>query len=474
MSEHLVTKGYLRFRGLSALGILLIAACVSFVAITLERRSVDRSHEIIEELDSALIALTELDKTLLRFELNRGTVSLSEDRASFRRLSEQLETSHAALTELVATDALSERSAKLFATPFLGVLDGVDDLADLSTTLSADNQSEAVELRLARVGSTMVQRLLPVYQQLKIAEREASASAAQYLQQVGWLALGVTIVSLLAVVFFVQMPLERTILRAQIALREEKRAAEAASDAKTQFLAVMSHEVRTPMNGILGMSELMKDTDLDDQQQSMLGIIESSGHALMEIIDEILDISKIEAGKIDLKSDPCDLAEIVSDVAGLFRGGAQRKGLDLRVDIKPRTADWQRMGDAKALRQILSNLVNNAVKFTDKGSIVVSLRQVTGEANAVEITVQDDGVGIPQKAQERIFESFEQADNTTTRKYGGTGLGLSISQKLAHAMNGHISLVSVVGRGSSFTLKLALPPISGDAAASPQTDMTTA
>ncbi|WP_245253678.1 ATP-binding protein [Paraburkholderia sp. LEh10] len=234
--------------------------------------------------------------------------------------------------------------------------------------------------------------------------------------------------------------------------------AEAASRAKDDFLAMMSHEIRTPMNGVLGLVEVLERTRLDADQGEMLGMIHESAGALLQILDDLLDYSKIEAGRLTIESEPIDLRDLVDTAVGLLAGRAHEKGLKVRVDIEPQVAATLR-GDSVRLRQILFNLLGNAIKFTPEGEVDVHVK-VVGEDDAgqtIEITVDDTGIGIAPDVQARLFAPFVQAESSTTRRFGGTGLGLTICRKLVALMGGTLSLSSAPGKGTCMTLRLSMP-----------------
>jgi signal transduction histidine kinase/PleD family two-component response regulator len=234
-------------------------------------------------------------------------------------------------------------------------------------------------------------------------------------------------------------------------------AAERASEAKSMFLANMSHEIRTPMNGVLGMAELLASTQLDSRQRIFAETIHKSGAALLTIINDILDFSKIEAGKLELEIAPFDMRGSVEDVAALVASRAQEKQIEVIVRFQPNLPSML-IGDGGRIRQVVTNLVGNAVKFTEAGYVLIN---VSGEAYndqaAIRIEVTDTGVGISSENLERIFDAFQQADTTTTRKFGGTGLGLSISSRLIESMGGKIGATSKMGKGSTFWIELNLP-----------------
>jgi signal transduction histidine kinase/ActR/RegA family two-component response regulator len=229
-------------------------------------------------------------------------------------------------------------------------------------------------------------------------------------------------------------------------------AADEANATKSTFLATMSHEIRTPLNGVLGMAQAMAAGELSDEQRGRLDIVRQSGEALLTILNDILDLSKIEAGKLELEDIPFDLEQIANGSQAPFSALAQAKGVDLSLDIDGVGGVYQ--GDPTRLRQILYNLTSNALKFTQTGEIALRVSAIDA---GLEFRITDTGIGIPADRLQSLFESFTQVDASTARKFGGTGLGLSICRRLSEMMGGTIGVESVFGQGSSFVVTLPLP-----------------
>src|SRR5712671_6804842 len=245
--------------------------------------------------------------------------------------------------------------------------------------------------------------------------------------------------------------------RAESVMREARDLAERVARARSAFLANMSHEIRTPMNAVLGFVELILDTELSTEQRRALELVRSSSEALLMILNDILDYSKIEADHLELEAIPFDVSKVVHATASLLAVRAREKHLELLAEVAPEVPRIVR-GDPTRLRQVLMNLIGNAIKFTEQGEVVVSVSAAaTNGSVGLRFAVRDTGIGIAPEHIGSVFKEFTQADSTTTRRYGGTGLGLAISQRLVRLMGGAITVSSEVGHGSEFSFTISLP-----------------
>lgn len=464
-----VSRRYIRRRSSFALAVLLLSAISAlWVVLAGERVSTERAANI-SAIDDAFVSLAELSLSFEKIKDAPNSQQSLIERSRIRATSKVASEALSAIRESKLSGRFSESAQRILDQPSLNPLNEFEDILLFSNTLENTNsQKSALETsRTAALASELARSLIPVLLQIKKAEVDAAETGSSQKIAFEILAILTGICGILIAINFVYLPMERFIMRAQKKIEDSRRDAEAASEAKSIFLATMSHEIRTPINGVLGIAELLMDTELDAEQQSMLHTMIASGNSLLRIVNDVLDLSKAEAGKFELEAEVFSAYSLCRDVCDLFLPQAQSKEVSLHLAADTESVKWNVSGYSTAVRQVLVNLVSNAVKFTEKGSIIIKLQDVAADSDAgrkLRISVRDTGIGIAPEEQDRIFEQFTQIDSSATTRVGGTGLGLAISRKLSEAINGRLYVESSSKGGSEFIFEFPVESAPADSA----------
>lgn len=454
-----IERGYLRLRLAAALSLMLLATVASHLVDRVQSAQVQRRMETAGAFDTALTAVTEQLVSLSTVRDASSQRIAGDELTALRRSVPLLEGAIEGIREALRDDAVSTEARALLESDLLDPIGLLEDFALISRTVAErpDLWGQAAVPHVS-VASASTLALMPVIRRVKALEAEALERSVARLDRLRWAGLAFITGIMVAIWALIFAPMERRVTRAHEAARRGREAAEAASEAKSAFIATMSHEVRTPLSGVLGMADLLADTALDREQAEMVATLGSSGRALLAVVNDVLDFSKIEAGRLDLEAEPFDARALVAELGRLFEPQAIARGTALRVEIEGSVAA-RHLGDDLRLRQVLANLVGNAVKFTEAGAVTLRLvaGAVEGDRQALRLEVADSGIGMTPDELGRVFEAFEQAEGGTGRRYGGTGLGLAIARRLTEAMGGRLSAESAPGRGSTFRVDIALP-----------------
>ncbi len=450
----------MRLRSGIALAILLVASLGAFFVSWSGQRHVIESAQNTRMMDRILVTLADFS---LSFDAIKDDPTSQAAEQALSRLRRGHRLGTAASENLAAAQlghAHSADTQRILAQQTLNPIEEFNDVLDLARLLVEKDRPENQMRRVAVVGADLSRQLIPVFLRLTEAEATASEKVAQEQKFYSFVAILIGAFGILVAARFVHMPMERFIISATAEIARNQRKAEAASEAKSAFLATMSHEIRTPLNGVMGLSELLQDSETNPDRRRMLDMIVSSGHSLLQVINDVLDLSKIEAGKIAVEAQVFEANTLCAEVVELFQVQAANKDIELKMEVVPQQANWLVKAPSKAVRQVVLNLVNNAVKFTDQGSVTVCLSyvgddepQLDTSERQIRIAVSDTGIGIDADALPHVFDQFSQADSSTTTRFGGTGLGLAIAKQLGEAMGGTVTASSVLCEGSTFALE---------------------
>ncbi len=433
-----------------------ILLCAGMAALLI---SLSGQREVLQNAQNSQLVgqiLASVAKMSLSFDSIQERPSNEELEIALQTLesaNEQTLQATLALDEKFASGKLAERNQAKLADFSISPLEDMKDIIALAQMVIEGEADNPMVYRSSQIGVGVTQELLNTLEVMNGIEASAAEQVADRQRVYALAAVAVSFVGIFVVVVFVYLPMERFIVASQDRIQRNKARAEAASEAKSAFLETMSHEVRTPLNGVLGLSEELLDGEQDPQRRKSLELIVNSGSSLLSLINDVLDISKIEAGNAKLEMGPFNLGKLCKEVIDLFQPAAKSKGIELRLAPCPQTVPSQVIGAHNAVRQVLLNLVGNAVKFTESGEIVVSVDEplvLEGKTLLCGVTVKDTGIGISQDALPRIFDRFTQADSSTTTRFGGSGLGLAIAKSLCNEMKGDIEVESELAKGSTF------------------------
>lgn len=454
-----VSRTYLRLRsGISILILSLAGVVALLISLSGQRLAVQnaQSSQLFSQL---LVSIAEMSLAFDELQDGPDTQNAQAALGTLQRNLILAEAATNALQERQEAGALAEENLRILGTVSRNPIEEARDLLSLVELVLQSDIGAASIYRASQLGVQLSQRLLPVMKQLNQIEADAAERVAEQQRNYALIAISISGLGILVVVLFVHIPMERFIVRAQARIQANKSRAEAASNAKSAFLATMSHEVRTPLNGIMGLSEVLISRERDPENLRLLRLIANGGEMLLTIINDVLDISKIEAGKTEFEIVDFDLHTVSSSVCQLFEAQALSKGVTVTMVCDHTENSWRVRGAEKQIRQVLTNLVNNATKFTESGEVTVHLSVESGahpNERIAQISVADTGIGIATEAIPDIFEQFSQADSSTTARYGGTGLGLSIVKKICDELGGTVTVESALGVGSTFRVCLPI------------------
>lgn len=456
MPQREVSKKYLRLRSGISIVILSLAGVVALLISLSGQQLAVQNAQSSQLFSQLLVSVAEMSLAFDELQDGPDTQRARFALGTLQRNVELAEVASNALYKRYKAGTLAPENMRILGEVSLNPIEEVRDVDALAKLVFKSGLGTAATYRASQLGVQLTQRLLPVVKRLNQIEADAARNVVEQQRNFALIAISISGVGILVVVFFVHLPMERFIVRAQARIEASKRRAEDASNAKSAFLATMSHEIRTPLNGIMGVSEILMSRERDTENLRLIRLIADSGETLLSIINDVLDMSKIEAGKSDFEIVDFNMFALSRNVCHLFAAQAKSKGVDLKLTCDPGMENWQVRGAEKGIKQVLTNLVSNATKFTESGTVSVHLSAENAappNEKTIEILIEDTGIGIEPKALNHIFEQFSQADSSTTARFGGTGLGLAIVQKICDEIGGTITVKSSLGSGSAFLVR---------------------
>lgn len=444
----------MRKRSLLALGFLMLFALLSVVGAFSGRKAERMVEENLAGIDMALVALSELSASFGVLAQDPNSQEAYVAHGKVRRASGKAEEALRVLEEAVAQQSLCDDSMAVLTQVALNPITDLKQVLHFGRLLNdrRNTSNERTLIKISSLSLDITNRLMEVFSGVRQKETEFASLAkrTQFFYILG--AISLFCIGALLSIRLVYLPMERYVLSAHAQLKNERDRAESASRAKTIFLASMSHEIRTPLNGIIGLTETLADANLTREQKDTIKLVNKSGHALLEILNNVLSTSRGEVIGADEDKEVFCLRELCQEVVSLFMAEATNRGNQIRFDGGgSEDAVWVRARSGQ-IRQVLTNLVSNAIKFTHEGTVVVALSATrVASRYHVDLRVSDTGIGIAPEEIDGVFLEFQQANEGVMMNYGGTGLGLSISKNIAKAMGGDIFCQSKVGEGTSFT-----------------------
>ena len=454
VSDFVITKGYMRCRSMLALGFLVLFALLS-VAGAVTARKIERSKVInLAAIDMALVSLSELSVAFGVLTQRPTSQQSFVAQSNIRRASERATDALRIIDAAVENEEFCENNLETLTQVALNPISDFKQILQFGRILNErqNNSDDQSTVKISSLSLEIVNRLMGVFSSIRQQETQNSQSARQQVLLYTICSILLFCVGILLSVWFVYLPMEKSVLAAHRQLLGERDRAEHASKAKTVFLASISHEIRTPLNSIIGLTETLSGSNLTPEQSETINLVNKSGHGLLQLLNNILSTSRGEALGNDEEESIFQPREICHEVIAMFDATARQRGNEVLFEYDHASSPIWIQARVGQFRQVLNNLLSNAIKFTQNGTISLSLSETQfGKQMRVELAVADTGIGIAPNKMEAVFEEFQQAQDDLPADYEGTGLGLSISRNIARSMRGDILCESELGIGTTFT-----------------------